>query len=201
MAIKAPRSNRKPFRQLRIYIDAKAIAATGAERDTLSHGTGASESPELVIQRFMLQLDAVDATYNQARAIETTLRAFLEIAWSLSGTPGRKSLVWVTGSFPFYLDSFTSVPGDNGLRALYGRTLQALNDAQFRLEPAKRFRHCMALRAVVVAKAVLQKFGMVVVFTHIYRDSHSSGCLVLVCSLLCVIRLASGTVSWTANVC
>ena len=115
--------------------DAKAIAATGAAQDSLSHGIGASESPELVIQRFMLQLDAVDATYNQARAIETTLRAFLEIAWSLSGTPGRKSLVWVTGSFPFYLDSFTSVPGDNGLRALYARSLQALNDAQISIYP------------------------------------------------------------------
>jgi VWFA-related protein len=115
--------------------DAKAIAATGAAHDSLSHGIGASESPELVIQRFMLQLDAVDATYNQARAIETTLRAFLEIAWSLSGTPGRKSLVWVTGSFPFYLDSFTSVPGDNSLRALYERALQALNDAQISIYP------------------------------------------------------------------
>ena len=115
--------------------DAKAIAATGAAQDSLSHGIGTSESPELVIQRFMLQLDAVDATYNQARAIETTLRAFLEIAWSLSGRPGRKSLVWVTGSFPFYLDSFTSVPGDNGLRALYERTLQALNDAQISIYP------------------------------------------------------------------
>ena len=115
--------------------DAKAIAATGDAPDSLSHGIGASESPDVVIQRFMLQLDAVDATYNQARAIETTLRAFLEIAWSLSGTPGRKSLVWITGSFPFYLDSFTSVPGDNGLRALYEGVLQALNDAQISIYP------------------------------------------------------------------
>ncbi len=115
--------------------DAKEIASTGAAQNSLSRGIGASESPELVIQRFMLQLDAVDATYNQARAIETTLRAFLEIAWSLSGTPGRKSLVWFTGSFPFYLDSFTSVPGDNSLRALYERSLQALNDAQVSIYP------------------------------------------------------------------
>ncbi len=115
--------------------DAKAIAATGEAPDSLSHGIRPGESPELVIRRFMLDLEAPDAAYNQARAIETTLRAFLEIAWSLSGTPGRKSLVWVTGSFPFYLDSFTSVPGDNSLRALYERTLQALNDAQISIYP------------------------------------------------------------------
>lgn len=115
--------------------DAKAIAATGDAPDGLSHGISPGESPDLVIRQFMLQLEASDATYSQARAIETTLRAFLEIAWSLSGTPGRKSLVWVTGSFPFYLDSFTSVPGDNSLRALYERSLQALSDAQISIYP------------------------------------------------------------------
>jgi VWFA-related protein len=115
--------------------DAKAIAATGTAQDSLPHGISRGESPELVIRRFTLQQDAINATYDQARAIETTLRGLLEIAWSLSGTPGRKSLVWITGSFPFYLDSFTSVPGDNGLRALYERTLQALNDAQISIYP------------------------------------------------------------------
>jgi VWFA-related protein len=115
--------------------DAKAIAATGNTPNSLLRGISASEAPELVIQRFTLQQDALTATYSQARAIETTLGAFLEIAWSLSGTPGRKSLVWVTGSFPFYLDSFTSVPGDNSLRALYERSLQAINDAQISIYP------------------------------------------------------------------
>ncbi|HLI63475.1 MAG TPA: VWA domain-containing protein, partial [Terriglobales bacterium] len=115
--------------------DAKAIAATGDAQDPVSPGITPGGSPDLMIRRFMLRGNAVAASYNQARAIETTLRAFLQIAWSLSGTPGRKSLVWVTGSFPFYLDSYTSVPGDNGLRALYERGLQALNDAQISVYP------------------------------------------------------------------
>jgi VWFA-related protein len=115
--------------------DAKAIAATGDAQAPVSSGISPGDSPDLKIQQFMLRQNAVAASYSQARAIETTLRAFLQIAWSLSGTPGRKSLVWVTGSFPFYLDSFTSVPGDNSLRALYERTLQALNDAQISIYP------------------------------------------------------------------
>ncbi len=44
-------------------------------------------------------------------------------------------MVWLTGSFPFYLDSFGSVPGDNTLRALYERAMKALNDAQISIYP------------------------------------------------------------------
>ncbi len=115
--------------------DAQAIAATGNMPDPAVGGIRPGDSEDSVIQRFVLSHESLEATYSQGRAIETTLRAFLEIAWSLSGTPGRKSLVWVTGSFPFYLDSFTSVPGDNNLRALYERTLKALNDAQVSVYP------------------------------------------------------------------
>lgn len=114
---------------------AQAIASTGEPPKGLMGGIGPGESPDAAVARFILRLNAADASYNQARAIETTLRAFLSIAWSLSGVPGRKSLVWVTGSFPFYLDSFTAVPGDNSMRALYERTLKALNDAQISIYP------------------------------------------------------------------
>jgi hypothetical protein len=60
-------------------------------------GIHPGDSPDLIVRKFILQQDAVDATFGQARAIETTLQAFLSIAWSLSGIPGRKSLVWATG--------------------------------------------------------------------------------------------------------
>lgn len=115
--------------------DAQAVAATGNTPSGLSGGINANEPPDVVIRQFIQSQSGVEAAYSQARAIDTTLRAFLEMAWLLSGTPGRKSVVWVTGSFPFYLDSFTSVPGDNGLRALYERTLKALNDAQISVYP------------------------------------------------------------------
>jgi VWFA-related protein len=115
--------------------DAQAIASSGDPPDGLMGGIRPGDSPDLIVRKFILKQDAVDATFGQARAIETTLQAFLSIAWSLSGIPGRKSLVWATGGFPFYLDSFASVPGDNALRLLYERALKALNDAQISVYP------------------------------------------------------------------
>jgi hypothetical protein len=70
----------------------------------------------------------------QSNAIETTMNSFLGIAWSLSGVPGRKSLIWATGGFPFALDSPSTVPGGY-LSLLYERTMLALNDAQISVYP------------------------------------------------------------------
>jgi len=99
-------------------ISAQATAATGDPPSGLLGGISPGEEPGAVFARFLRE-DAVEATYQQGQVIETTLRAFLSLAWSLSGVPGRKSVVWMTGSFPFYLDSYASVPGDDALRALY----------------------------------------------------------------------------------
>jgi VWFA-related protein len=115
--------------------DAQAVATAGAQPSSFMGGSGVGESPEAKIRAFVLHQDAINAADTQARAIETTLRSFLSLSWSLSGVPGRKSLVWVTGSFPFNLDSFSSVPGDANLRALYERTLKSLNDAQISVYP------------------------------------------------------------------
>jgi VWFA-related protein len=115
--------------------DAQAIASAADSPTSMMGGINLGGSPDTAVRKLILRMNATDATYTQARAIETTLRAFLSIAWSLSGVPGRKSMVWVTGSFPFNLDSPTSVPGDNGLRALYERTLKALNEAQVSVYP------------------------------------------------------------------
>lgn len=114
--------------------DAKAVAAGQAHASGLG-GIHPGDSPENRIRAFILASDATNATNIQSRAIETTLRGLLSIALSLTGIPGRKSVVWVTGSFPFDLDSFGAVPGDANLRALYERTLNALNDAQVSMYP------------------------------------------------------------------
>lgn len=115
--------------------EAQAAAAAGNVPSGLMGGISPGEDPGAVFRRFVLNADAVEGTYKQARAIETTLQALLSIAWSLSGVPGRKSLIWATGSFPFYLDSYASVPGDNALRSLYERAMKALNDAEISVYP------------------------------------------------------------------
>ena len=86
------------------------------------------------LRDFVQRGDAVAAAYQQERAVEMTLRAFLNIAWSVSGIPGRKALVWATGSFPFLMDSPSSVPGGQ-LSLLYERTMAALNDAEISIYP------------------------------------------------------------------
>ena len=44
------------------------------------------------------------ADFAQVGAVGSTLGAFQQIAHQLSGIPGRKSLFWITGSFPFDID-------------------------------------------------------------------------------------------------
>src|SRR5580704_2640519 len=79
--------------------DGKIAAASGEGASELIGGTPAD--PVARMQQFIQSADAVQGGYQQTRAIEDTLKAFLAIAWSLSGVPGRKSLIWATGSFPF----------------------------------------------------------------------------------------------------
>jgi VWFA-related protein len=89
---------------------------------------------ETSVEQFIQNGDPIETGYVQARAIETTMRAFLDIANSVSGIPGRKALIWATGGFPFYLDSPSSVPGGD-LSLLYERTMHALSDAQVAVYP------------------------------------------------------------------
>jgi hypothetical protein len=78
--------------------------------------------------------DAVFAQFQQEKAIEVTMNAFLGIAWSLSGVPGRKSVIWATGGFPFTIASDSAVPGGY-LSLLYERTMAALTSAQISVYP------------------------------------------------------------------
>jgi len=86
------------------------------------------------LQDFVLKGDAIAGAYQQNLAIETTLRAFLQISNYVSGIPGRKALIWATGSFPFTIDSPSTVPGGQ-LTALYERTMAALNQSQLSVYP------------------------------------------------------------------
>ena len=78
--------------------------------------------------------DTLSAQVLQQQAIEQTLNGFLEIAWFLSGVPGRKSLIWATGGFPFEISTAAQLPGGY-LSPLYERTMQALDAAQISVYP------------------------------------------------------------------
>jgi VWFA-related protein len=114
--------------------EGRAVGATDSDVSQLAGGNSAGADATARMQRFIVTADALESGYQQSRAIEDTMKAFLAISLSLQGIPGRKSLIWATGSFPFTLDSPASVPGGN-LSMLYERTLEALNDAQVSVYP------------------------------------------------------------------
>ncbi len=126
-----------------VDVDTQATAAAGETIPGYSGvtaptpgllGPGAIADTAGALQEFIGEGDLQYAQFKQQDAIETTLRAFQGLAWSLSGIPGRKTLIWVTGSFPFYMDSPAALPG-GWLSSLYERTMQALNDAKMSIYP------------------------------------------------------------------
>jgi VWFA-related protein len=114
-----------------VSTEAQADAVTGDMPQTVF---SPSADPISAIASFVEYGDAVEAQFRQADAIETTMNGFLGIAWSLSGVPGRKSLIWATGGFPFAMDSPSTVPGGY-LSTLYERTMLALNEAEVSVYP------------------------------------------------------------------
>src|SRR5579863_5446514 len=78
--------------------------------------------------------DTLTAQFLQQQAIEQTPDGLLEVAFSLSGVPGRKSLIWATGGLPFEINAADQIPGA-GLGALYERVVQALDAAQISVYP------------------------------------------------------------------
>ena len=116
-----------------IDIDTQAAAVTG-DVPQLNPVAAASQDMASVLQDFVLRADVPEASFQQERAIETTMQAFLGIAWSMSGIPGRKSVIWATGGMPFNLESPSTVPGGY-LSSLYERTMATLNESNISVYP------------------------------------------------------------------
>jgi len=115
-----------------VDLDAQADAAAGDISDLGS--IPLDSDPTSAIDDFVQRGDAIYAQFQQQNAIETTMNAFLGIARSLSGIPGRKSLIWATGGFPFTISSPAAVPGGY-LSGLYERAMDALAAAQISVYP------------------------------------------------------------------
>jgi VWFA-related protein len=80
-------------------------------------------------------------SFQQRLAITYTLQAMQQVAQALSGFPGRKSLIWASGGFPFSVSDNTMQLAPVGrdtladVLPLYEHTWQLLNDAQIALYP------------------------------------------------------------------
>jgi len=80
-------------------------------------------------------------SHQQRMAITYTLEGMLQLAQALAGFPGRKSVIWAGGGFPFSVSDTTMqlAPAGrdslNDVLPLYERTWRLLNDAQIALCP------------------------------------------------------------------
>lgn len=90
------------------------------------------ESTELLA---MARAEKNYGDYHQGLAVVDTLQAFQQIALRLYAVPGRKSLLWITGSFPFRIDVGTAAITEGISWDSYLRAIQLLNNANIALYP------------------------------------------------------------------
>jgi VWFA-related protein len=108
------------------------------------HSHGGSKSSAVgeaaKLEAFLNQAEFNMRAFEQRMAITYTLEAMQQLAQALAGFPGRKSLIWASGGFPFNVTgSMALAPaGRDGLTdvlPLYERTWKLLNDAEISLYP------------------------------------------------------------------
>lgn len=109
-------------------------AMNGENNDALitSADTQDLTSETADIQSFM---EASSARVAQQFAILATLDCFNEIANRFRGLPGRKALIWVTGSFPFQMTSPNDPPTARDFTDDLWKAFQKLNDANVAVYP------------------------------------------------------------------
>jgi VWFA-related protein len=116
-----------------VSADAQVAAVSGFLPSGAAAGWGGASAVSS-LQDWVTSAEQHVAFLKQQDAIETTMQAFLGIAWSLSGLPGKKSVIWATGGMPFNMDSPDAVPGGY-LSPLYERTMATLNESNISIYP------------------------------------------------------------------
>lgn len=97
-----------------------------------------AQAMSMEVDQVLAFMDSLDQSPAMQRSnlVTTTLESFQHLAQAFAGVPGRKSLIWVTGSFPFDIDSTSStLLGQGSPLAFYERTFQMLNDANIAVYP------------------------------------------------------------------
>jgi VWFA-related protein len=87
------------------------------------------------IAAFLSLVELNRIQFDQANAINSTLFALQQIAERASGIPGRKSLIWITGSFPFSIDPGTASVNSATSFEAYQHTMQLLESQLISVYP------------------------------------------------------------------
>jgi VWFA-related protein len=123
--------------------------------------SGAVNGEAQKLQAMMEDSELNFQSFEQRLAITYTLEGLQQIAQTLAGIPGRKSLIWAGGGFPFSVSDNTMQLAPAGrdtlsdVLPLYERTWQLLNDAQVSLYPVD----VKGLQVVTMPGASVRKPG------------------------------------------
>jgi VWFA-related protein len=143
--------------------DETVEAMTGSASPDGSAGVdpGAVQSEAQKIQTMMEDAELNFKSFEQRLAITYTLEGMQQVAQALGGFPGRKSLIWAGGGFPFSVSDNTMQLAPAGrdtlsdVLPLYEHTWQLLNDAQISLYPVD----VKGLQVVTVPNASVRNPG------------------------------------------
>ena len=121
--------------------DVEALTGTASPDGSAGVDPGAVQTEAQQLQTMMEDAELNFQSFQQRLAITYTLEGMQQVAQALGGFPGRKSLIWAGGGFPFSVSDNTMQLAPAGrdslsdVLPLYEHTWQLLNNAQIALYP------------------------------------------------------------------
>ncbi|MGA3090238.1 MAG: VWA domain-containing protein [Terriglobales bacterium] len=115
--------------------------AKGGGQTASGADPGSVQSEAQRLQATLADTELNFQSFQQRLAITYTLEGMQQVAQAVAGFPGRKSLLWAGGGFPFSVSDTTMQLAPAGrdtlsdVLPLYEQTWQLLNDAQISLYP------------------------------------------------------------------
>jgi VWFA-related protein len=119
----------------------EGVTGTASPDGSAGVDPGTVQTEAQKIQTMMEDQELNFQSFQQRLAITYTLQAMQQVAQALAGFPGRKSLIWASGGFPFSVSDNTMQLAPAGRDSLtdvlpmYEHTWQLLNDAEIALYP------------------------------------------------------------------
>jgi VWFA-related protein len=159
--------------------DVEAITGTASPDGSAGVDPGAVQTEAQKLQTMMEDAELNFQSFQQRLAITYTLQGMQQIAQTLAGFPGRKSLIWASGGFPFSVSDNTMQLAPAGrdsltdVLPLYEHTWQLLNDAQIALYPVD----VKGLTAMSVPSAALRNPGRNYARNMAWRQMDTQGTL------------------------
>jgi len=119
----------------------EGVTGTASPDGSAGVDPGAVQSEAAKLQTMMENVELNVKSFQQRLAITYTLEAMQQVAQAMAGFPGRKSLIWAGGGFPFSVSDTTMQLAPAGRDTLsdvlpmYEHTWQLLNHAHIALYP------------------------------------------------------------------